>query len=76
MFFFPRFYPIPKTGNDFFNIRLKRFFFLKAVENVIKKNRLSFDLIHAHFIHPAGYVALELKKINIKKTAYYHCTWW
>ena len=34
----------------------------RAVEKVIKKHNLEFDLIHAHFTWTAGYVAAKLKE--------------
>ncbi len=35
----------------------------KATRSLIKKENLTFDLIHAHFTWPSGAVAVELKKL-------------
>ncbi|MCX6681146.1 MAG: glycosyltransferase [Methanothrix sp.] len=35
---------------------------LRSAKKVIKKNGLDFDLIHAHFTFPSGYVGAKLKK--------------
>lgn len=35
---------------------------LKAVERIIKKHHLHFDLIHAHFTWPSGYIGVKLKE--------------
>jgi glycosyltransferase involved in cell wall biosynthesis len=40
---------------------------LQAVEEVIQKNKLEFDIIHAHFLWSAGYVAVKLKEKYQKK---------
>lgn len=38
----------------------------KAVEKVIKKNNIKFDIIHCHFLWSSGYVGMKLKeKYNI-----------
>jgi glycosyltransferase involved in cell wall biosynthesis len=37
--------------------------FFKSVMNCIKKNNLSFDLIHAHFSTPMGYCGVRLSKL-------------
>ncbi|MGM0609411.1 MAG: glycosyltransferase family 4 protein, partial [Candidatus Muiribacteriota bacterium] len=54
--FFPKYIssPIFKKITDFS--------LLKTVENCIQRNKLSFDLIHAHFLFPSGLVAAKLKK--------------
>ena len=39
----------------------------RAAINVIKQNKIDFDLIHAHFTHPSGYVGARLKEIYDKK---------
>ena len=35
---------------------------LKTVESLIKKENINFDLIHAHFSWPSGYIACKLKE--------------
>ncbi|WP_456367066.1 glycosyltransferase family 4 protein [Thermococcus sp.] len=56
--FFPRFLHAPigyfrkKLGDNFF----------KSALNVIKKEGLEFDLIHAHFAWPSGYAGVKLGK--------------
>ena len=35
---------------------------LRSVKRVIAKNNISFDLIHAHFTFPSGYVGAKLKE--------------
>ncbi len=39
---------------------------LNVVKNIINRKKLDFDLIHAHFIDPAGYVAVKLKYLYRK----------
>lgn len=34
----------------------------KAVDRVIRKNNIEFDIIHSHFVWSSGYVGMELKK--------------
>ena len=57
---FPRFIRLPNwlggDKKDFASLRLR------AVMKVLKKSGMDFDLIHAHFTWPAGYIGLELKK--------------
>ncbi|MCO5381288.1 MAG: glycosyltransferase [Methanosarcina barkeri] len=39
---------------------------LQIVENLIKKENISFDIIHAHFTWPSGYIGVKLKsKYNV-----------
>ena len=39
---------------------------LQIVENLIKKESISFDIIHAHFTWPSGYIGVKLKsKYNV-----------
>jgi glycosyltransferase involved in cell wall biosynthesis len=40
---------------------------IKVVNKIIKKYNINFDLIHAHFTYPSGYVAAKLKEIHEKK---------
>jgi len=37
---------------------------LKSARRVVSKNNLNFDLIHAHFTYPSGYVAAKLKETS------------
>ena len=56
--YFPKFFHLPinyfrrKLGDNFF----------KATLQVIKREKLEFDLIHAHFTWPSGYTGALLKK--------------
>ena len=60
--YFPRFLYAPLSyfrnrqgGNQF-----------KVVDRLIKKEKIDFDLIHAHFTWPSGYVGIKLKeKYNV-----------
>lgn len=57
--FFPRYLPLSIFGDFFTNIRTTLSFL--AVERTIKKEKLIFNVIHAHFIWPSGYVGARLK---------------
>jgi teichuronic acid biosynthesis glycosyltransferase TuaC len=61
--YYPRFYTLPL---NFFRKKNGDFAF-KATLKCIKKNKLQFDLIHAHFIWISGYVASKLKQKFQKK---------
>ncbi len=57
--FIPRCISIPLVRNSdklFFDTRLS------AVSNLIKREHLEFDLIHAHFTWPSTYIAVKLKE--------------
>jgi len=57
--FFPRCVSIPLIKNSdklFFDTRLS------AVFNLINREHLEFDLIHAHFTWPSAYIAVNLKE--------------
>ena len=57
--FLPRCVPIPLISNSdklYFDTRLS------AVFNLIKREPLEFDLIHAHFTWPSTYIAVNLKE--------------
>ena len=56
--FFPRFFHMPV---NYFRRRLGDNFF-KATLNVIKREKLEFDLVHAHFTWPSGYAAIRVAK--------------
>ena len=56
--YFPRFFHLPI---EFFRKRMGNSS-LRAVLRTIKKNNISFDIIHAHFTYPSGYVAVKLKE--------------
>jgi len=50
----------------------------KAVEKVIKRNNVKFDLIHAHFTWSSGYVGVKLKekyKKPVVITIHENCEW-
>jgi len=36
--------------------------YFKVVDKLIKKEKIKFDLIHAHFTYPPGYVGIKLKE--------------
>jgi glycosyltransferase involved in cell wall biosynthesis len=58
--FFPKYFNIP-----LFYIHLRSLWVYlekKAILKQIKKKRIDFDLIHAHFTWPSGAVAVDLKK--------------
>jgi len=58
-FFFPRSVSLPLIKNS------QKFSFdtrLSAVQNLIEKKHLQFDLIHAHFTWPSTYIATRLKE--------------
>lgn len=54
--YYPRFFHAPV---EFFRKRLGDSFF-KAALRIIKREKLEFDLIHAHFTWPSGYAAVKL----------------
>jgi len=57
--FFPRYFPLP--ANDFF-MQIRGTLGLFATEKIIRKEKIDFDLIHAHFIYPSGYIGVKLKE--------------
>ncbi|MBA2868484.1 glycosyltransferase [Methanococcus maripaludis] len=61
--FYPKFFTLPITH---FRIRNGDYCY-KAAKRIIKKNNLNFDLVHAHFTWPCGYVAVKLKEDYKKK---------
>ena len=50
---------------DFFK-RRKGEFAYKVAKKLIEREKIDFDLIHAHFIYPSGYVGAKLKEIYNK----------
>ena len=38
----------------------------KLINKLIKKNKLSFDIIHSHFVWPSGYVGAKIKQTHKK----------
>lgn len=58
-FFFPRIIKVPFISNYIKTYIDNR---LSVVIKTIKNLNLSFDLIHARFTYPSGYIASELKK--------------
>ncbi|ADD08057.1 glycosyl transferase group 1 [Aciduliprofundum boonei T469] len=48
------------TGKGTFFLRKKDSFAYPLVDKIIRKNDIKFDLIHAHFAHPAGSVAVKI----------------
>jgi len=47
---------------DFFYKRLGNYH-LRIAKNIIRKHKITFDIIHAHFLWTAGYVAVKLKEM-------------
>lgn len=56
--YFPRCFYIPIFYFSEFLIDNR----LKVIENLIEKEKIEFDLIHAHFTWPSAYIGSELKK--------------
>ena len=56
--YFPRFYTLPL---QYFRER-NQDFALRAVKKCINKNEINFDIIHAHFTTPSGYIARKVSK--------------
>jgi len=56
--YFPRCWYIPVFWRSKIPIGNRQ----KVVENTIKHHRIHFDLIHAHFTWPSGYIGVMLKK--------------
>ena len=56
--FFPRYFHLPI---EYFRKRLGDSQY-KATNALIEKEKTEFDLIHAHFVWPSGYVAAKLKE--------------
>jgi len=57
--FFPRYFNLPFCY--FYGRTLWTFFATRAIRDLIEKEKLSFNLIHAHFTWPSGAVAVNLK---------------
>ena len=47
---------MPLIGN------LNQYFIFRSIDKLIQKENLEFDLIHAHFTWPAGYIGAKLKE--------------
>jgi teichuronic acid biosynthesis glycosyltransferase TuaC len=58
-FFFPRSLSVPLIKNSHKLFLDTRLF---AVQRLIERRHLRFDLIHAHFTWPSGYIAVRLKE--------------
>lgn len=58
--FFPKYFNIPLFYT--YSRSLWTYFETKAMLNLINKEGIGFDLIHAHFTWPSGSVAVEFKK--------------
>lgn len=58
--FYPRFLTLPFKKELFDIIRIK------SANDIIKKHNINFDLIHASFVWPGGYIGAKLKE-NYKK---------
>lgn len=56
--YFPRYFTLP---TEYFRQKNGDYSY-KATKKCIEKNNLQFDLIHAHFTWPSGYVGTKLKK--------------
>lgn len=64
--FFPRCYYIPRPVHRIISKYTDHIFDNRAqvVENLLEKENIHFDLIHAHFSWPSGYIAMRLKEKN------------
>jgi len=60
--FFARYFTLPFE----FSRRRRGDKAFKVVEKIIRRKKMNFDLIHAHFTYPSGYVGARLKE-NHKK---------
>jgi teichuronic acid biosynthesis glycosyltransferase TuaC len=60
--FFARYFTLPFE----FSRRRRGEEAFKAVKKIIRRRKIHFDLIHAHFTYPSGYVGAKLKE-NYKK---------
>jgi teichuronic acid biosynthesis glycosyltransferase TuaC len=58
--YYPKYCPLP-TFPDFFML-IRKHFNYSAVKSLIAKKKIDFDIIHSHFIFPAGYVGMKLKE--------------
>ena len=72
--FYPRCFYVPLTYTFGKKIDNR----LRVVLNTIEKNKLSFDLVHAHFTWPSGYLGQQIKvKFNTPYilTVHENCKW-
>jgi len=51
-----------------FSRKHSRHFLFWKVKKYIETKKIKFDLVHGHFSHPAGYIAVKLKKVYNKPT--------
>ncbi len=58
--YYPKYFPMP-TSPDFFMLSRKHLNYY-AVNSLLTKKNIDFDIIHSHFILPAGYVGMKLKE--------------
>lgn len=58
--YFPRYLNFPPFY--FWNRDLWIYFEMKTIKKLIAKEKMKFDLIHAHYTWPSGVVAVEMKK--------------
>ena len=58
--YYPKYFPMP-TSPDFFMLSRKHLNYY-AVNSLLTKKNIDFDIIHSHFIFPAGYVGMKLKE--------------
>jgi glycosyltransferase involved in cell wall biosynthesis len=57
--FFPKYFNIPFLYNNLRSLWV--YLETKAILKLIEKERITFDIMHAHFTWPSGAVAIELK---------------
>ena len=62
MVFFPKYFNFPFLY--YFGRSVWVFLAVKAIGSLIKKEMITFDLIHAHFTWPSGAIAVEIKNKN------------
>ena len=58
--YFPRYFSIPYFIDKY--LHLRKYLFTSSVKKAIRKRSMKFDLIHAHFISPAGFAGVKVKK--------------
>jgi glycosyltransferase involved in cell wall biosynthesis len=58
--FFPRYIPLPVNIDTFMRVRNR--IGMLAAKRVLEKKSISFDIIHAHFILPSGYIGAKVKE--------------
>jgi len=58
--YFPRYFSIPHLIDKF--VRIRKYLFTSSIKKAIKSQNITFDLIHSHFISPAGFAGAKIKE--------------